>query len=342
MGQSHGDTGHQHKEHKEQHKADADAAAEAALKAIKEERMNRWKKYEYHHQPDLTELSETCYPLKSRCRVIKVSNIGLLEDAEGKTMSFVDDPKGEYTAKPDEHIVRLVCLSDSHSGAKNWLEKGAVPDGDVFIFAGDMTGKGTIAEVAAFVEFVKQLPHKHKIVVAGNHDLVLDQEYYEYSWKTYHKTKEGSPDEILAELKKVCTYLVDEMVEVEGLRIFASPRSPEFCTWAFPVFPDDVRYWDHSIHKACGTEPVDVVVTHGPLPGHGSLCVNGSEAGDFILQETLQTKYIPALSVAGHVHEGYGCTNDPKTGTVFINASGMDQIYRPVNRMMVVDVAVPN
>ena len=162
MGQSHG---------AKQPKHTAEADAEAQLRAAREERKNRWKTYEYHHQPDLTALPETCYPLKSRCRVIKVSNIGLVEDAEGKTMSFVDDPKGEYTAKPDEHIVRIVCLADTHSGAAKWLEKGAIPEGDIFIFAGDMTGKGTIAEVEAFVEFLKQLPYKHKIVVAGNHGL---------------------------------------------------------------------------------------------------------------------------------------------------------------------------
>ena len=172
--------------------------------------------------------------------------------------------------------------------------------------------------------------------------MVLDQDYYEHGWNVYHKEKEGSPDEVIAKLKEACTYLVDEVVEVDGLRIFGSPRSPEFMGWAFPVFPDDLRYWDRSMHKACGTQPVDVVVTHGPVPGHGSVCDNGADAGDKFLIQTLQTKYIPALSVAGHVHEGYGCTDDKETGTVFVNASSVDRLYRKTNRCIVVDIAVPN
>ena len=159
----------------------------------------------------------------------------------------------------------------------------------------------------------------------------------------YHKNnKEGSPDEVLAELKKHCTYLEDGMVEVEGLRIFGSPRSPEFMGWAFPVFADDVRYWDHSIHKACGTEPVDVVMTHGPVTGHGSKTTSGAEAGDDILLQTLKTKYIPALSISGHIHEGYGCTQDEETGTVFANVASLDCFYQPTNRVIVIEMAVPN
>jgi len=316
---------------------------EAEIKAAREALRNAWKKYEWHHEPDLTEISEDYFPVKSRCHVVKVSNIGLLEDAEGKIMTFTEDGKEEYTPKPDEHVLRLVCMSDTHDvDANYWIENNLIPEGDIFLFAGDFTGKGTVQEIYLFTEFLQKLSFKHKIVIAGNHDLVLDREYYELGWKNYHKEKEGSPDEALAKLKEQCTYLEEEIVEVEGLRIFGSPRSLEFMGWAFPIFPDDIYYWDRVIHKASGAEPVDIVLTHGPAIGHGSKCYNGSEAGDEPLLNTLKTKYVPALAVTGHVHEGYGCSQEKDSGTVFLNASSLDRVYRHSHRCMVVEIAVPN
>ena len=173
--------------------------------------------------------------------------------------------------------------------------------------------------------------------------MVLDRDYYEHGWNNFHRTKEEGVDEALAKLKEHCTYLDEEMVEVEGLRIFGSPRSPEFMGWAFPIFPDDIHHWDQAISKACGTEkPVDIIMTHGPVVGHGSLTYSGAEAGDKQLEETVKTKFVPALSVAGHIHEGYSCSQDTETKTVFLNASSLDRMYRPVNRCMVVEIAVPS
>ena len=143
----------------------AEQDSEADMKAIKEALSNKWKEYEWHHPPDLTAVNEPCFPLKSRCRVLKVSNFGALEDEEGKTITFNEG------LKPDEHVVKLVCMSDTHGDAKYWLNNGLIPDGDIFMFSGDMTGKGTRADVTSFIEFLKQLPHKHKVVIAGNHGL---------------------------------------------------------------------------------------------------------------------------------------------------------------------------
>ena len=37
---------------------------------------------------------------------------------------------------------------------------------------------GTVAQTRGFVNFIAKLPHKHKIVIAGNHDVTLDAEFY--------------------------------------------------------------------------------------------------------------------------------------------------------------------
>ena len=54
-----------------------------------------------------------------------------------------------------------------------------LPSADIFIHAGDFTKYSTYQELYRFREFLKLLPYKHKIVIAGNHDFALDRERYE-------------------------------------------------------------------------------------------------------------------------------------------------------------------
>lgn len=65
---------------------------------------------------------------------------------------------------------RFVCISDTHS------EKYNVPDGDVLIHAGDLTyyGEGLVQTL----KWLRSLPHPVKIVVAGNHDSILDANHW--------------------------------------------------------------------------------------------------------------------------------------------------------------------
>jgi predicted phosphohydrolase len=49
-----------------------------------------------------------------------------------------------------------------------------VPDGDVFIHAGDITMAGEESIIKDFDDWLGTLPHKHKIVICGNHDLCFE------------------------------------------------------------------------------------------------------------------------------------------------------------------------
>jgi hypothetical protein len=66
--------------------------------------------------------------------------------------------------------MRIVAASDTH-GQHLGLE---VPDGDVFVHAGDLTIGGDLAAVTAFGHWVRTLPHCNKIVIAGNHDWLFE------------------------------------------------------------------------------------------------------------------------------------------------------------------------
>jgi predicted phosphodiesterase len=61
--------------------------------------------------------------------------------------------------------IRIVCVSDTHD-----LTVTVVPDGDLLIHAGDMSSRGNIEDVQKQIDWLASLPHRHKIVVAGNHD----------------------------------------------------------------------------------------------------------------------------------------------------------------------------
>ena len=55
----------------------------------------------------------------------------------------------------------------------------SIPDGDVFLHTGDFTykkskGLNQMEQVIQFNDWLGTLPHKHKIVIAGNHDFSFD------------------------------------------------------------------------------------------------------------------------------------------------------------------------
>ena len=61
--------------------------------------------------------------------------------------------------------MRLVLISDTH-GLHTRMP--AIPEGDVLIHAGDLTGTNTMEETAVALDWLDALPHPHKILVAGN------------------------------------------------------------------------------------------------------------------------------------------------------------------------------
>merc|ERR1712137_542435 len=136
--------------------------------------------------------------------------------------------------KPAPGYIRVVCISDTHglherrpintemSAGKDKPPKYGpidVPPGDILIHAGDFTNTGLITEVEDFNHFLGKLPHKHKIVIAGNHDLTLDAKSYPNTWKRFGHKKQYDCDKARACLDN-CTYLQDEDVTIAGYRIY--------------------------------------------------------------------------------------------------------------------------
>jgi calcineurin-like phosphoesterase family protein len=73
-----------------------------------------------------------------------------------------------FTPHRSKPAVKLVCISDTHT---NILP---VAHGDVLIHAGDLANKGNVEEIQKQLDWIASLPHKEKIVIAGNHDSYFD------------------------------------------------------------------------------------------------------------------------------------------------------------------------
>ena len=69
-----------------------------------------------------------------------------------------------------EGFLRFVCLSDTHDKASSLT----VPNGDILLHSGDFSRAGQERDVIRFNKFLSSQPHRHKVVIAGNHDLSFD------------------------------------------------------------------------------------------------------------------------------------------------------------------------
>ena len=198
--------------------------------------------------------------------------------------------------------LKIVCISDTHGKHADLR----LPEGDILIHAGDfMTYGDRISEIAKFNHWLSKQPHRHKIVITGNHDLIFES------------------DPSLARMQlPAATYLENSAVEIEGLRIWGSPQQPRFLDWAFNVDRGSAirRYWDMIPPET------DILITHGPPFGILDTITSSDESlGCEELAVAVQ-RVRPKLHVFGHIHSGHGeCGQD---GIRYVNASILDENYR--------------
>ncbi|KAK1933567.1 Metallophosphoesterase domain-containing protein 1 [Phytophthora citrophthora] len=228
--------------------------------------------------------------------------------------------------------MKVVCVSDTHGLHEDAL---AIPDGDVFVHAGDFTDTGERSEVLAFNEFLGRLPHRYKLVIAGNHESSFDRVFYPQFWHQYGHRQQYEPDEVRALLTNAL-YLEDQAVLIEGFVFYGTPWQPEFCNWAFNLPRGNalLKKWRHI------PSDTDVLISHTPPMGHGDL-VGYQRVGCADLLKEVETRVRPKLHVFGHVHEGYGRSASPDGEITYFNASTCTHNYEPVNPPFVFELAGP-
>ena len=199
--------------------------------------------------------------------------------------------------------LKCIAIADTHGMYKD-LE---IPDGDILIHAGDITRHGKLSELNDFNDWLGEQPHKHKIIIAGNHD-----------W-CFERQKETS-----IKILTNAIYLEDQSIEIEGHKFYGSPWQPWFMNWAFNLQRGEEiqEKWDLI------SNDVDVLITHGPAFGILDKIYSGEKTGcENLLTKIEEIK--PKIHICGHIHEGYGrvvCH-----GIEFINASVTNERYKPTN-----------
>jgi predicted phosphohydrolase len=191
--------------------------------------------------------------------------------------------------------MRLVAVADTHLFTD---DLPAVPDGDVFVHAGDMCRSGELSELEHAAAWIRSLPHRHKIVVAGNHDRSFEDEP--------RAARQALGDDVV--------YLQDAGCELEGVSFWGSPWQPEFHSWAFNLPRGD------ALAERWARIPVgvDVLVTHGPPAGFGDASsMTGRQGCEDLLARVRDAK--PRVHLFGHIHEDGGAWHD--AGTWFVNCT---------------------
>lgn len=198
-------------------------------------------------------------------------------------------------------MARIVCISDTHSyhGEKN------IPKGDVLIHAGDITHKGELKIIKDFNEWLGKQPHKHKLVIAGNHDFCFQNEDRAEALK----------------LLTNCTYLEDSQIEIDGLIYYGAPWTPKFGPWAFMEERGKkiAKHWDKI------NVDTDVLITHGPPYGILDKVRRGSVGCEELDKAVDNIK--PKVHIFGHIHEGYGQLY--QDNVLYVNAAICDEYYDP-------------
>jgi Icc-related predicted phosphoesterase len=210
--------------------------------------------------------------------------------------------------------MKIVCISDTH----NCNERINVPEGDILIHSGDATTVGNAKQIVEFNDWFANLPHKHKIFVAGNHDWLFETD------NRFARTL----------LDDSITYLQDSSIEIEGLKIYGSPWQPRFFDWAFNLN----RGAELAEKWKLIPEDTDILITHGPPHGILDEVERQYWTENTGCEELRKRVEIikPKLHVFGHIHCGYG--EKEEFGVKFVNASNCDEEYQPTQMPIIVEI----
>jgi Icc-related predicted phosphoesterase len=205
--------------------------------------------------------------------------------------------------------MKIFAISDTHGRH----EQVQIPEGtDMLIHAGDFSNIKSPSfnhnEVIDFLMWLQQQPVKYKVIIAGNHDTSIESRLI---------TKKDFKD-------KGIIYLEHESIEIEGIKIFGSPYTPEFHNWAFNRARNKLgQIWELI------PDDTDILITHGPPKGILDSAErnnnNHEHAGcSALLKKVLKIQ--PKYMISGHIHDNGDNLNNGtfklnEYRTIFANVS---------------------
>ncbi|KAH8829655.1 Metallo-dependent phosphatase [Flagelloscypha sp. PMI_526] len=219
---------------------------------------------------------------------------------------------------------RWVCISDTHSRLFN------LPPGDVLLHSGDLSSWGYPSQIKDSCDWIKSLPHPVKIVIAGNHDIFLDQNYFPGERAALSEVDDLSYEELIASLRDSedgFHYLQHEALTITSpsgreWRIYGSPASPLYSSGAFQYSTNEQA---HQIYSQI-PDDTEILLTHTPPKNILDLTRRCKNAGCGVLTNRIDDLDC-RLHVFGHIHESHGAKivqaegEEKSVDKVFVNAA---------------------
>ncbi len=225
--------------------------------------------------------------------------------------------------------MKIILISDTH-GICNIKELLGNETADLLIHAGDLNANrprdpwGMEKTIKQAVDDIYSLPGiRNKLIVAGNHETILDPKHWSY-----------------VESNEISRVIIEPTIkEVEGIKILVTPTAPEFFNWGF----SEDHYGEQLIELSKTVESVDIIVSHSPPYGYGDR-VNGENGelseehvGSLIINDLIK-KLKPKFVVCGHIHEDRGEFLHENGLTKIINASMVDESYSKIHDPIIIEI----
>lgn len=190
--------------------------------------------------------------------------------------------------------MKFIHISDSHG----FHSQITIPeDIEMIIHSGDESNQHNQffneREFYDFIEWYGSLNIKYKIFIAGNHSSYI-----------FHNNKQ---------VIKICKekniiYLENELIEIEGIKIWGSPITPNFGSWFF--MKDRSKM--HDLWSQI-PENIDILITHGPPYGILDLSYNRESKLEFCgcrsLKRHVLNRIKPKYMLFGHIHSNEDILN---------------------------------
>lgn len=198
---------------------------------------------------------------------------------------------------------KIYCISDMHGCIKDL----SVPECDILLIAGDVScyGRNIYKDgnwlALHFESWLQKQPAKHIIMIPGNHDVIFDLALWTVP-------------------KLSCHVLIDELIEIKGLKIYGSPWSLTFCDWAFNLQEKKLNLVWQKIPRG-----LDILLVHSPPYDILDSTQNPKYLSEHIGSKSLRKRIeeiLPKYVVFGHNHGQPGVIK--KDGITYINATVLD------------------
>ena len=197
--------------------------------------------------------------------------------------------------------MKILHLSDTH-GCHHRLRN--LPEADILVHSGDFTMTGTESEALDFLNWLCDLPYKHKIFICGNHDDCL-----------YDANIDGLDNNV--------HYLRNSGVEIDGVMFYG-----------VPMFMNDCITSRQNYNYANIPADTDILITHSPAYGILDFDDNTHYGSKTLLERITTIK--PQYHLFGHVHSKHGIMQ--QDGTIYSNGAIMNADYTNLNKPNLIEL----